>query len=401
MSRTAEKRASNKRTRAVPLQGLAPPDPHSPVPLHVQIRDSLAALMDQQVLPPGLRLPTVRALAASCGVALRTAAQAVEMLQREGRVASHVGRGVFVKRPVATPVTTIVHLCLHPTYLKSNVGAVFRTLQGIIQKAAELNIDLRPVASGAEFDASGAALGRQGVIFLDAYYEKDGFGEISQFALANGLPCCIANSADTPPHPGVLAHHDDAARLAAEHLLRLGHHRVALLNLNVGSPHHRAALTRQGYLAALKRYAILPDPALYAEAELPTLRTAETEAAIDRWLALPDPPTGIVCDSDERALLVMDILKARGLKAPQDVSIVGHENMPATAASDPPLTTVDARCPKRGEKAVEYVFARIAGEHPPDPEVFPELVLRQSTRALVEPPRKPGTPEPSNERILR
>ena len=73
-------------------------DASSPVPLHVQIRDSLAALMDEQALPPGSRLPTIRRLAASCGVAIRTAAQAMELLQCEGRVVSHVGRGVFVRK---------------------------------------------------------------------------------------------------------------------------------------------------------------------------------------------------------------------------------------------------------------------------------------------------------------
>lgn len=358
-------------------------DSGSAVPLHVQIRDSLAAMMDNACLAPGTRLPTLRLLAASCGVSLRTAAQAVELLQREGRVSSRVGRGVFVNKATEKFVQAVVYVCLHPAFLRVHGGARFRTLQGIIGKAKELGVELHPVTHGAELDLALLTEARTGVVFMNSSFESDGFGEIARFVLERGIPHCVAND-PRPPFRGVDAHHEQAICLSTEHLLRLGHERVAFVNRPVGEPHLRPFRNRQGYLDALRRYGLMPDPDLYGEADAPTDHPhALTEAVLDSWLALAEPPTAIVCESDERALLMLDLLKARGLRVPQDISLVGHENLPATAASDPPLTTVDARCPERGEKSVEYVLDMINGKHPDPPEVLPGLVVRESAAPLA------------------
>ena len=95
-------------------------------------------------------------------------------------------------------------------------------------------------------------------------------------------------------------------------------------------------------------------------------------------LALDRPPTAILCNNDRRAMLVLDVLRARGVRVPRDVSVVGFDNLKASAKSRPPLTTVDGRPREVGEAAVKYVLGRVAGRKVKRPEVSPRLVVRES-----------------------
>lgn len=365
-------------------------DATAALPLHIQIRDSLALLMDGPALPPGARLPKLRQIAAACGVGLYTVAQAVELLQHEGRVTSRVRRGVFVSKTLPTPAQAVIYVCINPVFMTVNGGARFRTLQGIINKAHELDVELHPAIHGGEVDLERLSGGRAGVVFMTSAFEPDGFSELARYVQEHRIPHIVANEPRSP-FSGVDAHHDKAICLSTEHLLRLGHRRVAFVNRHMGEAHRRPAQCRAGYFAALRRYGVWPDPDLYAESEVPTSPThTGTGEILGRWLALPDPPTGIVCDSDERALLVLELLKSRGLSVPKDISVVGHENMPATASSVPPLTTVDACCPERGVRSVEYVLAWINGDNPAEPEVLPKMVVRKSTAPLEEPSSRPA-----------
>lgn len=359
-------------------------DPSSPVPKHVQIRDALAEMIDGGVLPPGAKLPAVRALAGACGVALRTAGLAVELLQREGRAVSHVGRGVFVREVEKPKTRRVVYVCLKADILNQHAGARFRTLQGIIRKAAEFEVELRPVTQTRDIERYLPLDDNAGVLFMDAEYEKAGFGEISAYVQGRNVPCCTANNRRPPP-PGVDAQHGHAALIATEHLLLLGHRRIALLSKPPQINSQRHDLLLSGYVKALRRYGVYPDPALVMELpEGVDEAAAALPEALGRILALAPPPTAFLSDSDENALHLLGLLPERGIKVPEDVSVVGHENMPACESSNPPLTTVDAKCPERGEKALEYVLAKMDGHEMAEPLVYPELVARGSTAPCRE-----------------
>lgn len=354
-------------------------DTGSAVPLHVELRDALAALIGGPCLAPGTRLPTLRQIAASCGVGIYTVSQAIELLQREGRVASRVGRGVFVLKQEETEKRRVVYVCLKSDILNQHVGARFRTLQGLFGKAAELGVELRPVTQGREFNQHIPLGKNEGVLFMDAEFVKEGFGEISAYVLANNVPCCTANNR-RPPHPGVEAQHEHAALIATEHLLRLGHRRIALVSKPLKTASKRHALLFSGYVKAIRRYGLPHEPSLVME--LPG-NVEEGQAALPeslgRFLDHNPRPTAIVSDSDENAMAILDSLRRRGVKVPEEISVVGHENMPAAESCEPPLTTVDAKCPERGEKALEFILAKMDGRDIAAPVVYPELVVRGST----------------------
>ncbi|HEY1486851.1 MAG TPA: substrate-binding domain-containing protein, partial [Micromonosporaceae bacterium] len=95
--------------------------------------------------------------------------------------------------------------------------------------------------------------------------------------------------------------------------------------------------------------------------------------------------TGIVCGSDMMALGVVRAARERGLTVPHDVAVVGFDDSPLIAFTDPPLTTIRQPVAAMGAAAVHALLDAIAGAHPPTGEfVFqPELVVRDSTAALA------------------
>ena len=104
-------------------------------------------------------------------------------------------------------------------------------------------------------------------------------------------------------------------------------------------------------------------------------------AATAELLALPQRPSAIFATNDLLALGALTCLRQAGLRVPDDMALVGFDDIPFARLIDPPLTTI-AQFPERlGARAAELLLERIKGEGPPEGrhEVLPfELIVRQS-----------------------
>ena len=113
-------------------------------------------------------------------------------------------------------------------------------------------------------------------------------------------------------------------------------------------------------------------------------------------MALPTPPTAIVCFSDVIAFGVLAACYRRGLRPGIDLSVTGFDDMGAAAYSAPALTSVRVRTDLIGDRASELLLARIAGDRQPAVREMmpPELVVRETTGPPPEtgmlPPRRRG-----------
>jgi LacI family transcriptional regulator len=166
------------------------------------------------------------------------------------------------------------------------------------------------------------------------------------------------------------------ARAAVEHLLGLGHRRIAFI---AGTPHTGQSGERElGYQDALRAAGIPLDPALVVEG---AFAQAPGNAAAQRLLALPHPPTAIFAANDEMAYGAIDAVHSRGLRVPQDVSVIGFDDIPLSSHVFPPLTTMRQPLAALAARAVGDVVALIqGGDAVPARSAFPmELVIRQST----------------------
>jgi len=166
---------------------------------------------------------------------------------------------------------------------------------------------------------------------------------------------------------------------ATNYLLDLGHTRIGFI---MGAPDLSSALERlQGYKDALSQRGIAFDAEIVAPGHF---HRGEGYKAARNLLALDEPPTAIFAANDMSAFGAMDACREAGLSIPQDMSIVGFDDVPTAATTYPPLTTVRQPIYDMGRMATRLLIASI--ENPARPSerlvVDTELIIRQSCQAL-------------------
>jgi len=173
----------------------------------------------------------------------------------------------------------------------------------------------------------------------------------------------------------------DGARLATEHLIERGHRRIAHV-----AGIRRAGMRRlDGYHAALDAAGLAAGPILQGDF------TEEGGLAAAEALLRHDSVTAVFCANDRMALGLYHGLRARRVRVPDDVSVVGFDDLPWGAYLDPPLTTVRQSAREMGRLAAEFALAGLRGQATATDAVVPaELVVRASVRD-VRPPRSPTT----------
>jgi LacI family transcriptional regulator len=197
--------------------------------------------------------------------------------------------------------------------------------------------------------------------------------------IASSIPMVLAVRT-LPRHYGFpcLSQDDEAGgRMAAEHLMELGHRRIAQLSgpTDISSFVDRA----RGFRAAVERAGLTvlePSDA----ARRPILPEGQRLARL-MLDEIDPPPTGVFAHNDLMALGALDILTERGLRCPRNVSVVGFNDSPLTDHTDPPLTTIRLPGYELGRLAAETAITLIEepGRTPWMLTLPPSLVVRRST----------------------
>lgn len=191
-----------------------------------------------------------------------------------------------------------------------------------------------------------------------------------------GIPFVLMNR-HVGSAPAVALDSREAARIGVEHLLALGHRRVAHLAGRPGGFNGQARLA--GYRAALAAHGAPADPAWIE----PAGYTAEGgQRALRRLLARPGPlPSAILAATLVSATGAIAALHAARIRVPDEVSIVAIHDAPLADMVYPALTTVATPTAEMGARAAELLIGLIRGDAPPAPSLLPPagLVLRGST----------------------
>jgi LacI family transcriptional regulator/LacI family repressor for deo operon, udp, cdd, tsx, nupC, and nupG len=166
----------------------------------------------------------------------------------------------------------------------------------------------------------------------------------------------------------------EGAFQAVEHLILAGCKRIAHL---AGPSNLLISQNRlNGYLDALRLYQLPVEPELIAGYDL---SRGQARVALMRLLDLPQPPDAIFCINDPTAIEVMQILKVRGLKVPDDIALVGFSDDPASSLVEPALTTVAQPVLEMGQVAAQLLLEQIAT----DPDKFTPQVRVLKTKLVV------------------
>ncbi|MBG0825168.1 LacI family DNA-binding transcriptional regulator [Planomonospora sp. ID91781] len=205
----------------------------------------------------------------------------------------------------------------------------------------------------------------------------------SQLA-TRSIPLVVLDPTGEPLHrtPSVGATNWSGGMAATRHLLDLGHRRIAMLSGPTGWPCCRARL--DGYRAAMDAAGVPADP------DLVRVSTLYVEGGLrdgGELLRLPDPPTAVFTANDLQAFGVYEAARQAGLRIPEDLSVVGFDDLSFTRWAGPPMTTVRQPLVRMGAAAARMIVALAGGEELEQHrvELATELVVRQST---APPPRR-------------
>jgi LacI family transcriptional regulator len=195
--------------------------------------------------------------------------------------------------------------------------------------------------------------------------------------LAQGIPFLMVAISVGSLLPSVVCDQAYGTQLATQHLIDRGHRQIAEISgpMNVLD----AAIRHSEWVNTLQANGLPPGPHVES-----TFRVGGGYQAAQRLLDGGAPFTSLVAGNDRIALGAIHALRERGLRIPDDVSVVGFDNMEESAYFAPPLTTVFQDFETMGLLVVEYLIDLI--EKPDTPKyqrvLTPSLVVRQSTRSI-------------------
>ncbi len=213
--------------------------------------------------------------------------------------------------------------------------------------------------------------------------------------LRKGLPLPTVNISGHTRLPGVtnvVLNHRLAAQLALRHLVGLGHRRIAFIK---GQPFSSDSEVRwKAIQEAAQELSVPMPPERTVQLESSTFSPVVGYPVTQELLARATPFTALMAYNDLSAIGAIRALREHGLRVPQDVSVVGFDDIASAAFQNPSLTTVRQPLRRMGMAAARILLDRLdGGADPGEVVVEPDLVVRESTA-----PARDLVPEPSRRR---
>lgn len=259
-------------------------------------------------------------------------------------------------------------------------------LSGVLECSESRDIATTLIRQGSDGEFPSILFGRSvdGALLMRTPHER-----IRQWFQERSFPCVILNVGPVEGADSVYPDDSSGVFEAISHLASLGHRRIGYVNTNRATywegsepgPRYSVQKRHTAYLRAIAETGLEAPPG--------SDRSAEFGDRISELFA-DNPPTALLCYNDGIALLVMDLLRERGLSVPQDVSVVGIDDLHADVlgfgeskgyADTGRLTTVHVPFREMGRQGAELLLARVADPERPFQQVeLPEkLVVRQTT----------------------
>ncbi|WP_328437912.1 LacI family DNA-binding transcriptional regulator [Streptomyces sp. NBC_00444] len=330
--------------------------------------------------------PTLAVVAREAGVSVPTASKVVNgredvAPETRRRVTEALDRLGYVRRPRfdSARVSGMVDLVLH-SLESSWSGAVLHGVEAAAHDAGlEVVVSAGPNRTRVGRPERGwldklTARGSSGVLFNLAELTPSQHAWLEQ----HRIPYVLIDPVLDPP-PGVVsvgAANWHGGVTATEHLLSLGHERIAVV---AGGTHTMCSSARiAGYRSALVTAGIRQRPEYVRHAGF------DQGAARRRTLELldlPEPPTAVFVCSDRMALGVYEALAERGLSVPYDLSVVGFDDLPEARWTTPALTTIRQPLSEMAATALRLLVRMMEGDRPESTrtELSTRLVQREST----------------------
>jgi LacI family transcriptional regulator len=345
------------------------------------------SLFDSDLMRRNRKSVTIYDVAAAAGVSVSTVSRvlndkddvAVETYEHVRKVIGELGyASSLAARGMRSRRTNVIGLIL-PDIAEPYSVAIMR---GVNRAIAPIDFDLIVYTTGD--------IRKHSTPDQESYYVSLLNGSITDGLIVVTLAATNFSTAapvvvidpnnESPKCPAIISTNHEGALQAMGYLTSLGHRRIGFITgrLDLVSANRRLQGYRDGLVAA----------GIPVDEELIQVGDYTTETAIDctqRLLALDNQPTAIFASNDMSALGVYQFAQEAGFRIPDDISVVGFDNIREAAYLDPKLTTVDQFITQMGSTAVEMILKLINGESLEKElhKIQTQLILRDSCRALA------------------
>ncbi|CCW34378.1 transcriptional regulator [Chthonomonas calidirosea] len=372
-------------------------DPLGDRPLYLQIVEQIEEAINSNRLTDGQPIWSARKIASHYHISYQTAERALAELARRGLVRRSVASGTVVC--LSSQTQQICPAIRHRVIALISCWEVWGT---------------QPTHTMSEMQISQAAAQRLASDLWGLIWAYPGSGDIKKgFSVAElakwchrvkfdgalvfghmperglewlhhqGYPVVVVDAEPIGPFPRVVHDNYGGMKAAVEHLLELGHTKIAFLR---GDRPYHYSVRQKAYEDTLLQAGIQPDPELIISIRRPKPRVAD---AIKFWFSLPDSrrPTALAAGSDIIAAFVAQEAQKQGIRIPHDLSLTGYDDEPFAVAVHPPLTTLHVSWADMGIAGANLLLERLQnpylhqeGETEPTRIVVPsQLVVREST----------------------
>jgi len=356
------------------------------MPLYQQVALDIRRKIASGEMPIGTQLQPHREMAVSYGVSMMTINKALAGLVSEGLLHSRVGRGTFVASRPSDNENGAATL----GFVLRDLSSPFFSLvaHAAQQRADELGYGILFSSSSNRLDREEEQirrfrdLGVKGLIIASmarTYRISEPIQELQD----SGIPYVMVSYTEGADVPFVGMDLDSAGYLAAQHLLAMGRRKIGYVGDKFGSI--MCELRGRGYRRALEQ-AGLPVEEKFQfeypfEGEWNDYRSGY--AVAERVAALEEKPDAMFVFNDLGALGFQEGLHDRGIRVPEEIAVVGLDDIELAGRARIPLTTVRQPVDRIGSMAVDHILARLRGENPPVRQLLPpELIVRRSSGAV-------------------
>ncbi len=361
-------------------------DPGAAMPLYQQVALDIRRKIASGEMAVGTQLQPHREMAVSYGVSMMTINKALAGLVSEGLLHSRVGRGTFVASRPSDNENGIATL----GFVLRDLSSPFFSLvaHAAQQRSDELGYGLLFSSSSNRLDREEEQirrfrdLGVKGLI-IASMARTYRISEPIQALQDAGIPYVMVSYTEGADVPFVGMDLDSAGYLAAQHLLAMGRRKIGYVGDKFGSI--MCELRGRGYRRALEQ-AGLPVEENFQfeypfEGEWNDYRSGY--AVAERVASLEEKPDAMFVFNDLGALGFQEGLHDRGIRVPEEIAVVGLDDIELAGRARIPLTTVRQPVDRIGSMAVDHILARLRGENPPVRQLLPpELIVRRSSGAV-------------------
>jgi len=353
------------------------------IPKYELVKNYIKHLLVDGILSYGSKLPSEHELMEKFDVSRHTVRQAFGELTSEGLIFKEQGKGTFSKynanakqKQIIAVLTTYISCFVFPAIM-NGIEQVLSEEGYMILLSSTNNIKEREAqylanilehnVVGVIIEPTQSACGNpnkklledinaKGIksVFINAYYDNFDSSYVLMDDLRGGF-------------------------IATEYLIQLGHTKIA----GVFKTDDKQGVDRKnGYIQALKKYGVTINSDFIGEYDTTNLYDYPYMFA-QSLMRSGESPTAFFCYNDQCAMMVVQAINDRGLKVPDDISIVGYDDSLAVVQSDIKLTTILHPKKEMGKQAARYMVGMLEG-HMEKPQMIyrPELIVRNSCRNI-------------------